>query len=196
MSKKNKSKIKLNHSSVHFLRRSLGLSTNGVTLRDIANAHAKRHGNDAEISQKRAREYLLSVFTSPDWVGEKKQFPPLSLVAKKTRNIKHVFANTGAFLQSYEWRRVRMVVLKRDGRRCVCCGATPETGAVMNVDHIKPRKTHPELALDESNLQVLCGECNHGKGNWDTTDWRETETLIIGLTDVDQQNMRHLRNIT
>lgn len=42
----------------------------------------------------------------------------------------------------------------------------------MNVDHIKPRKLFPELALDPDNLQVLCHECNHGKGNWDMTDFR------------------------
>jgi 5-methylcytosine-specific restriction endonuclease McrA len=76
------------------------------------------------------------------------------------------------FLSTYEWRRLRMEVLIKHGRRCVCCGATPMTGAVMNVDHIKPRKLFPELALDINNLQVLCGECNHGKGNWDMTDWK------------------------
>ena len=76
------------------------------------------------------------------------------------------------FLQSYAWRQVRMQALIKYGRKCQCCGATPETGAIMNVDHIKPRKTHPELALSLNNLQVLCHECNHGKGNWDTTDWR------------------------
>ena len=43
----------------------------------------------------------------------------------------------------------------------------------MNVDHIKPRKLFPNLALDSSNLQVLCEVCNHGKGNWDMTDWRK-----------------------
>ena len=47
------------------------------------------------------------------------------------------------------------------------------TGAVMNVDHIKPRRIYPDLALSLENLQVLCHECNHGKGNWDMTDWRE-----------------------
>lgn len=84
------------------------------------------------------------------------------------------------FLQSYEWRRVRMQALKKHGARCQCCGASPATGAVMNVDHIKPRRIYPELALDITNLQVLCGECNHGKGNWDMTDWREKECASDG----------------
>jgi len=76
------------------------------------------------------------------------------------------------FLRSYEWRRVRMMALKKYGAVCQCCGASPATGAVMNVDHIKPRKLFPNLALDVSNLQILCHDCNHGKGNWDMTDWR------------------------
>ena len=45
-------------------------------------------------------------------------------------------------------------------------------GIKLNVDHIKPRKKYPKLALDVDNLQVLCNECNHGKGNRDDTDWR------------------------
>lgn len=82
-----------------------------------------------------------------------------------------------AFLQTYEWRRVRMQVLKRDGAMCACCGASRDTGAVMHVDHIKPRKLFPHLALDLGNLQVLCHECNHGKGNWDMTDWRKVDSV-------------------
>lgn len=63
----------------------------------------------------------------------------------------------------------------------MCCGATPATGAVMNVDHIKPRKLYPHLALDVDNLQILCSDCNHGKGNWDMTDWRcPAETMERG----------------
>lgn len=76
------------------------------------------------------------------------------------------------FLESYAWRRVRMEALKKHGAVCQCCGASRKTGAVIHVDHIKPRKLYPHLALDINNLQVLCHECNHGKGNWDTTDWR------------------------
>jgi 5-methylcytosine-specific restriction endonuclease McrA len=79
---------------------------------------------------------------------------------------------TNDFLSTYQWRRTRMVALKKYGARCQCCGAGPATGAVIHVDHIKPRKLFPHLALDVNNLQVLCHECNHGKGNWDMTDWR------------------------
>jgi len=76
------------------------------------------------------------------------------------------------FLSTYEWRRLRMEALKKYGPKCMCCEATPATGAVMNVDHIKPRKPWPSLAMDINNLQILCHDCNHGKGNWDQTDWR------------------------
>ena len=58
------------------------------------------------------------------------------------------------------------------GMRCQACGASPSDGAVLNVDHIQPRLLFPELALHLENLQVLCGDCNEGKGNWDMTDAR------------------------
>lgn len=93
-------------------------------------------------------------------------------VKKKPVVVSGVDVTTTAFLDTYEWRKLRMEALKKYGPKCVCCGATPQTGAVMNVDHIKPRKLWPSLALDISNLQILCHECNHGKGNWDQTDWR------------------------
>lgn len=91
---------------------------------------------------------------------------------KKTLHKKEIFAQSNEFLQSFEWRQLRLQALLKYGRKCQCCGASPETGAVMNVDHIKPRKTHPELALTLNNLQVLCHECNHGKGNWSQADFR------------------------
>lgn len=82
------------------------------------------------------------------------------------------FDNSDYFLLSREWRAVRMRVLERDGAKCGCCGSTAADGARMNVDHIKPRIRYPELALTESNLQVLCDACNQGKGNRYETDWR------------------------
>lgn len=91
---------------------------------------------------------------------------------KTTRTSSIPFVVTDGFLASYEWRKLRMVVLKKRGARCECCGSTPADGVRMHVDHIKPRRKFPELALTESNLQILCEVCNHGKGSWDQTDWR------------------------
>lgn len=89
----------------------------------------------------------------------------------------------GRFYKSWEWRTLRMLVLKQHGPVCMCCGA--ERGDVnmsgeavkICVDHIKPLSTHWHLRLDPSNLQVLCDECNQGKGAWDETDWRVDEAL-------------------
>lgn len=85
-----------------------------------------------------------------------------------------VKAESAEFLETYEWRRARMAALKLYGPTCQCCGATKSQGVRIHVDHIKPRKLFPHLALDVNNLQILCHECNHGKGNWDMTDWRKT----------------------
>jgi len=96
------------------------------------------------------------------------------------------------FLSSFEWRQLRMRVLTHYGLRCMCCGATPDHGAVMHVDHIKPRKKRPDLALTFDNLQVLCHECSHGKGNWDETDWRPKEPVEY---DVDPDVKELIRSI-
>lgn len=97
--------------------------------------------------------------------------------------ISHEQANSDAFLQSYEWRRLRMEVIKARGARCECCGASPKDGIRIHVDHIKPRRRYPELALTRANLQVLCEVCNHGKGSWDETDWRAVRADVGGEMD-------------
>lgn len=81
-------------------------------------------------------------------------------------------ANSPGFLQSKAWKRVRYDALMKHGRRCQCCGRSPDDGVVLNVDHILPRILHPELALHIDNLQVLCNECNEGKANRDMTDMK------------------------
>lgn len=82
------------------------------------------------------------------------------------------------FYNGWDWRTLRYSVLKERGRRCECCGATPsDTDLNGNpvkiiVDHIKPISRYWHLRLDKTNLQILCDECNQGKGAWDETDWR------------------------
>ena len=97
---------------------------------------------------------------------------------KATSNAPSVAAKE-EFYASWEWRTVRMEALKEHGRACQCCGAEPgmktAAGAPVRicVDHIKPLSKFWHLRLQRSNLQVLCDECNQGKGNWDQTDFRK-----------------------
>ncbi len=76
------------------------------------------------------------------------------------------------FYSSREWQTVRYQALLKASGSCQCCGQKPSVGKPLHVDHIKPRSKYPHLALDVENLQVLCVDCNLGKGNWDETDWR------------------------
>lgn len=76
------------------------------------------------------------------------------------------------FLQSREWLDLRYRVLQKRGGICELCGARGSADNAIQCDHIKPRSKHPELALTESNIQVLCRQCNLGKSNKDDTAWR------------------------
>lgn len=92
------------------------------------------------------------------------------------------------FYLSWEWRTLRTKVLHQYGARCMCCGATPEhktvggEPVVIVVDHIKPLSKHWDLRLDRGNLQILCQECNQGKGAWDETDYRPVPKTEAGDT--------------
>lgn len=154
------------------------------TARLVANALRVRRKNSvlfAAVAKELGKEWKPGA--GAKWRGyalvmeyaeqRRMTYGPLPRLVKKDGKFKLPKEARDEFLMSYEWRKLRMVVLKKRGARCECCGASPKDGTtVLNVDHIKPRKLHPELALDESNLQVLCHACNHGKGNWDQTDWR------------------------
>lgn len=98
------------------------------------------------------------------------------------------------FYRSAAWKRIRYQALKRAHGHCQCCGAGPEHGAVLNVDHIKPLSRFPELGLDLNNLQVLCASCNRGKGGWDRTDWRPKEISPEEIErDLDMRALDDLR---
>lgn len=88
-------------------------------------------------------------------------------------------ALSGNFYSSDEWRQTRYHALLANDGRCECCGASKASGAVLHVDHIKPRSRFPEFALDLANLQVLCADCNIGKGAADETDWRRDADVIV-----------------
>ena len=64
---------------------------------------------------------------------------------------------------------LRFRVLERD-RRCLLCGATPEAGARLHIDHRIPFSLGGPTV--EGNLQTLCADCNIGKGNRSSADFR------------------------
>lgn len=136
--------------------------------------------NQENISNKKLarliREYTGKYYTvkSPKrvvryfydyYICDKK---PLKLTVPKQK-----FVQTDGFLRSPQWRRLRVDALENNNGCCELCGRNKHDGIKLNVDHIKPRKTNPELALEISNLQILCNECNAGKGNRYETDWRK-----------------------
>lgn len=78
------------------------------------------------------------------------------------------------FYQGWAWKEARFAAIKTHGRRCQCCGWSPgdtQSGYLV-VDHIKPVRTHPHLALEPNNHQVLCNDCNMGKSYKHTDDFR------------------------
>lgn len=100
------------------------------------------------------------------------------------------------FFNSQSWKRVRYEALRRSSARCQCCGV-PGSQTQLHVDHIKPRSLFPQLALELSNLQVLCGDCNFGKGASDEINWKATQHHIDRLQDgsLEPEQAAHLRDI-
>lgn len=59
--------------------------------------------------------------------------------------------------------RIRHQILERDDFRCLDCGASAITGAVLEVDHTIPISKGG--SNDLSNLRTLCSDCNRGKSD-------------------------------
>lgn len=66
-----------------------------------------------------------------------------------------------------DWKRTRALVMRRDGGRCVNCGAEAK-----EVDHIVEIQ-HGGPEFDPSNLRSLCHECHRVKTGA-TRRWRSS----------------------
>lgn len=84
-----------------------------------------------------------------------------------------VIGNSKNFYSSPEWIRLRYQAFRIYKNYCQCCGAKRGDNVTLNADHIIPRSVRPDLALNLSNIQILCETCNIGKSNIDATDWRD-----------------------
>lgn len=95
--------------------------------------------------------------------------PPLPQTPPKTTITEDAIKN---FYVSWEWKRLSYDIKLERGRKCECCGAKAPDVRIIT-DHIKPLRKYWSLRLVRSNLQVLCDDCNMGKGSRDETDFRE-----------------------
>lgn len=106
-----------------------------------------------------------------------------AMVAKPKREPTQKTQPKDPFYSSWDWKKARYEALARFEHRCQCCGWQPgdtERGHLV-VDHIKPRRKFPELALDQSNLQVLCNDCNMGKGHHYVDDFRRMDEAFKSM---------------
>lgn len=165
--KKDKVRLRRANRLKYPIIRELGLPYNlCATNRDLAKQISWRMGWADPVSKANAYLVILRYWEVKHGIGAPAPAKRKVAAPKLTK------ADREAFYQSREWRTLRYMALKQCGAKCQCCGASSKDGKVIHVDHVKPRYTHPHLELEITNLQVLCEDCNLGKGAWDETDWR------------------------
>lgn len=150
-------------------------------------AHQKKERREKRKKDKRAK--ILNAISKEegewDWRPKKTDIPapkfpePKGKKAKNSGRKSRKWNSDRSFYNSDDWKKLRVRVLEKYGCRCMMCGRTPrEHRIIVHVDHIKPRSKHPELELEFNNMQVLCEDCNIGKGNRYSTDYRpDTEEI-------------------
>lgn len=66
-----------------------------------------------------------------------------------------------------EWAVLRAAVFKRDGHKCVYCGASP---GALECDHVVPLAMGGVSVME--NLATACKPCNRSKGAKTLDEWR------------------------
>jgi 5-methylcytosine-specific restriction endonuclease McrA len=84
-------------------------------------------------------------------------------------------------LSSTRWRKLRKLIISRDGGLCARCFSKYGiiNGDNLQVHHIKPRIEFPHLMFDEENLITLCKTCNLQIGTAHELDFKKKETSAI-----------------
>jgi hypothetical protein len=80
------------------------------------------------------------------------------------------------------WHKMRRRLVTEAGNRCTACG---EAKKRLVVHHVIEVKDAPELALDESNLRVLCQGCHNKIHNPVLSRWRKARQDVHQKKSVD-----------
>jgi len=80
------------------------------------------------------------------------------------------------------WPGLRTAAKRRDGWRCVRCGARGR----LEVDHVQPVTRRPDLAMVLENLQTLCRDCHIDKTKADhgANDDPEKQAWRMAIKDL------------
>jgi 5-methylcytosine-specific restriction endonuclease McrA len=166
------------HKSRRYFCRRFKISDNGLSNSEIADKIEENiPGSRLESERSRAGSGAYIVRMYAEHYAKIPGFNP----ANRTRKASLGGVESDAFLISRAWRKLRYKAIVHYGAKCHCCGSAEN----IQVDHIKPRRKYPELALEFDNLQILCSACNQGKGNWDETDWRPSNLSTEDCLDID-----------
>lgn len=158
---------------------SLGLPGGKWKAVDLARKVAKQHGWEFTGSKDIIRRRTLELLTQGVRPKPLAKFVPYVGQSSTRRPIGEPhpdYRKDDGFYLTRAWRELRLEVL-RNMRNCQACGRGPAQGTILHVDHIQPRYKAPHLSLVLDNLQVLCEDCNLGKGAWDDTDFRHFRSI-------------------
>lgn len=154
-----KSKKRLSSHMARKLNKRMKLLPEMIQKSIEAKKEAKKANKDRKREAIRlGKEALLKVSLLEQQLAKVNVF-------KKRVYPKYEKGMKSEFYSTKEWRDLRWQVIEKAKGCCSVCGRNNKThGVIMHVDHIKPRSKFPELELDSNNLQLLCEECNLGKG--------------------------------
>jgi 5-methylcytosine-specific restriction endonuclease McrA len=126
----------------------------------------------AKIKRQRKKLEKAHKKQNPCYIIYSKTEKIVSTEEKRSFTKEEYIKKANEFYKSPEWRKVRYEVLREQKGKCQCCGRSAKDGVILHVDHIVPLSKDWSKRLDKNNLQVLCEDCNLGKSNTDSIDWR------------------------
>jgi 5-methylcytosine-specific restriction endonuclease McrA len=156
--------------------KKLGIKYSNMNMTQAARIVAEAHkitdlgtNKKAIAARVNPREALANTDKSKLPKRVKSKAKVIKFPAPKSTSVTEAMIKT--FYDSWEWKRLSYDVKLKRGRRCECCGAKAPDVRIIT-DHVQPLRHYWHLRLVEANLQVLCDDCNMGKGSRDETDFR------------------------
>ena len=128
-------------------------------------------------------EYIEIKINKNTAIKRLKENPEGRNIKEYIKAIDRYFAATEDYSWLYntpEWKRKRVVILKRDNYQCRECKRYGKVTQADTVHHVIPLQERPDLRLDSRNLISLCEGCHEKMHNkFDNTlsklgeEWRE-----------------------